>query len=291
MNVGTSRGRRIALAALVLPALVLAAVAASSHRPFGRDDGGERAASSTFANTLFTLATVLLVLLVGVLIWLALQGSDRTKGPRDPGRFSPAAFVVYLAVITVAFLLLRRGLEQPPPVPEGEDGADPAFPEITPPDAPESLSEAVRGPEFVWPLAVGVAALVVATILAAVLVRRRRKAGAGGPPADVVETLRLSLDEAIDDLRREPDPRRAVVAAYARMEQALTVFGLPRRRSEAPYEYLSRVGRELQAEESVSSLTELFEIAKFSSHAVDEAMRAQAIEALTAVRNEVRGGT
>ena len=78
------------------------------------------------------------------------------------------------------------------------------------------------------------------------------------------------------------------MAAYARMEQALTVYGLPRKPAEAPYEYLRRVGRELEAEEPVAALTELFEVAKFSEHSVDERMRGRAIDALTAVRREVR---
>ena len=64
----------------------------------------------------------------------------------------------------------------------------------------------------------------------------------------------MALDEAIDDLRRDPDPRRAVIAAYARMEQALTLYGCPRRPSEAPYEYLSRVARDLEAEQPVAAL-------------------------------------
>ena len=79
-----------------------------------------------------------------------------------------------------------------------------------------------------------------------------------------------------------------MVAAYARMEQALSVYGLPRRPAEAPYEYLRRVAMELEAEESVADLTELFELAKFSEHPVGEAMRGQAIAALSAVRDEVR---
>ena len=79
-----------------------------------------------------------------------------------------------------------------------------------------------------------------------------------------------------------------MIAAYARMEQALTLHGYPRRPSEAPYEYLHRVARDLEAEGPIAALTELFEVAKFSEHSVDETMRGRAIEALTAVRAEVR---
>ncbi len=49
------------------------------------------------------------------------------------------------------------------------------------------------------------------------------------------------LEETLDDLRAEIDPRRAVIAAYARMERALAAFGLPRSPSEAPDEYLQRI--------------------------------------------------
>ena len=51
------------------------------------------------------------------------------------------------------------------------------------------------------------------------------------------------------------------------------------------------MGRELEAEEPVAALTELFEVAKFSEHSVDERMRGRAIDALTAVRREVRAAT
>ncbi len=116
--------------------------------------------------------------------------------------------------------------------------------------------------------------------------RRRTRPDALTP--EQLKKLGDALDEAIDDLRRDPDPRRAVIAAYARMEQALTVYGLPRKPSEAPYEYLRRVARDLEAEQPVAALTELFELAKFSEHSVDETMRGRAIDALTAVRTEVR---
>ena len=50
----------------------------------------------------------------------------------------------------------------------------------------------------------------------------------------------LALDESLDDLRNDPDLRRAIVAAYARMEHALARAGLPRQPAEAPFEYVER---------------------------------------------------
>jgi hypothetical protein len=98
-----------------------------------------------------------------------------------------------------------------------------------------------------------------------------------------------TLDESIADLRAEPDPRRAVIAAYARMERALAAQGLARAQAEAPVEYLTRVLRRLKVSSgAVGSLTHLFERAKFSSHQVDAAMRTEAIGALVEVRDELK---
>ena len=49
----------------------------------------------------------------------------------------------------------------------------------------------------------------------------------------------------IDDLRNEPDARRAVIAAYAGMERTLATHGLAAAPSETPFEYLARILRDL----------------------------------------------
>ena len=103
------------------------------------------------------------------------------------------------------------------------------------------------------------------------------------------EALSLALDESLDDLRNDPDLRRAIVAAYARMEAALAHAGLPRRPAEAPFEYLERALTTLDTSAgSVRRLTALFEWAKFSHHEPDPAMRDEAVDALVAVRDELR---
>ena len=85
------------------------------------------------------------------------------------------------------------------------------------------------------------------------------------------------MSDAIDDLEAEPDARRAVIAAYARMEGVLARHGLRRKPSETPLEYLRRILLGLTARaDAVRRLTSLFEQAKFSRHddrRVDEAGR------------------
>ena len=134
-------------------------------------------------------------------------------------------------------------------------------------------------------------ALVIVTGLAVVVVAfairarlrddRRNGTGAGDRRATTAAAVELSLDA----LRREPDPRRAVIAAYAAMERSLSDAGFGRRRSEAPFEYLRRVlAAPQRAADEVRTITHLFQHAKFSQHAVDESMRAGAIDALERIR-------
>lgn len=109
-------------------------------------------------------------------------------------------------------------------------------------------------------------------------------------PEQLAAELTTVLDESLDDLRSERDPRRAVIATYARMERTLAGAGLPRSVAEAPLEYLGRVLRELlhTSADAVSRLTALFERAKFSPHEIDAGMKNEAIDALVAVRDELR---
>jgi Domain of unknown function (DUF4129) len=83
-----------------------------------------------------------------------------------------------------------------------------------------------------------------------------------------------------------------VIAAYSRMERSLASFGLPRRPFEAPVEYLGRVLEELQSgSPAARRLTHLFERAKFSHHTIDVGMKEEAIEAVVALRDELRTET
>jgi hypothetical protein len=130
---------------------------------------------------------------------------------------------------------------------------------------------------------------LVAVAGAILAVNSRKKAARlrGIPTAP--EAVAAALDESLDDLRTDPDLRRAIVAAYARMEKVLGVVGLPRRPAEAPLEYLERALLALDTSgPSVRRLTDLFEWAKFSQHEPEPSMRDEAVDALEAVRDELR---
>ena len=142
-------------------------------------------------------------------------------------------------------------------------------------------------PEFRWSVVVVLGAL--AAVGGGYLFVRRRRAGREPSNATLADELGGALDDALGDLEDERDPRRAVIVAYARMEDVLADHGFPRRAFEAPFEYLARIVRELQVRaEAALALTELFERAKFSRHEIDPAMRQEAIEALASVRDDLR---
>ena len=135
---------------------------------------------------------------------------------------------------------------------------------------------------------VGSITLVVIAIGFWALQHRRQRAAA--KPAIPAAEFAAAVVRTIADLRAEPDPRRAVIAAYAQMEQALGLAGLPRHPSEAPRQYLGRVLPQVGAgADSVGRLTSLFERAKFSPHAIDETMKEEAISALESLRDDLQG--
>jgi uncharacterized protein DUF4129 len=125
-----------------------------------------------------------------------------------------------------------------------------------------------------------VTALVVVAI--AVAIRwRRSDAALATEHDDRREIAAQAVELSLDALRREPDPRRAIIAAYAAMERSMSRAGLGREPSEAPIEYLRRMLAGAMADPGdVRTMTYLFEVAKFSDHPVDESMRGAAIQAL-----------
>jgi len=146
-------------------------------------------------------------------------------------------------------------------------------------------------PQFEWTvLWVAIAAISVGVGWFYYTWRTRKKRTAVPLERSVAEELAESISDAIDDLEAEPDARRAVIAAYARMEAVLARNGLRRRPSETPLEYLRRILLGLTARgEAVSRLTWLFEQAKFSRHDIDASMKQDAIGALREIRDDLQG--
>jgi Domain of unknown function (DUF4129) len=264
--------------------LIVVALAARGGHPSGNGHVVSRAVPATLQDSLVTLLAIAYVIAIAAVLVLFFK--------RRPWHVPHESRWLRNYLTLLAFMLLatlfgywairhghfRHGDDKPSPV--NEQARPGARSTQLPPGA-------TRPAHFQWPLALGLAGLVlVGGVL--VYIRERR------PPAPLrAERLEAELAHAvettIDDLQRERDPRRAVIAAYANMERVLAAHGLARRPAEAPLEYLARVLRTLRVRESaVQSLTRLFEYAKFSEHDIDEAMKDEAIAALMAVRDDLQ---
>ena len=145
----------------------------------------------------------------------------------------------------------------------------------------------VRNPNLRWD-EIGIFIALIAGTAVVLLASRRTQRAPRPWRIGRNQEVSLAIDESIDDLRNDPNLRRAIVAAYARMERALGRAGLPRHPAEAPFEYVERALESLDTSAaSVRRLTALFESAKFSQHEPEPGMRDEAIEALMAVRAEL----
>jgi len=279
---------RAFLPALAVLALVgVVAIAATGSTPTG--SGATRPPADTLLDTILSLSLVLLIPAAAIFVYGLMQRKAIAREMAS-GRYRRTGFVGF-AVFMFLFLVVvyfRLRDWKPPPPEELEEPVVPGFGLPPPTDSPAGTAD-VYEPEFAWlPVLVvlGLAGVGVAAALLAV----RRRAGTLDADADyVAEALADVLDETLDDLRAETDPRRAVIAAYARLERALSAHGLPRRRAETQQEYVARILDDLDVDRrSVRRLTDLFTRAKFSQHDVDVGMKEEAIAALEHVRNELR---
>jgi hypothetical protein len=123
--------------------------------------------------------------------------------------------------------------------------------------------------------------------------RRARRAASGSAAADPAsagaeddaEVARRAVEAALEPLRDPANPRAAVIAAYARMEQVLAERELARGTPEAPREYLARVLREQgMPGRSLTTLTALFEEARFSLHPIPQSAPSRALSELENAR-------
>jgi hypothetical protein len=261
--------RRVAMlgAALAgLLALVASAAAVRDAGGSGGSDGGLPPAVAAYA-----YAAVALVALVGlpVLILLAIR---EVPEPKQRGRrtwFTPLAIAAF-AVVGIAVSAY------------GGDGLSHVLARLSVVEPSGADAELAQPPSAGWApmlLLMGLGACGGALAL-----RRRPRAA-----ASLSDRVAEALGAPLDDLRSEPDVRRAVIAAFARLERALEAAGAPRGIGEAPLEYVDRVLGELAVPPApTAALAALFEQAKFSLHPLDEDDRSAAIDALEAVRESLR---
>jgi Domain of unknown function (DUF4129) len=280
------RRARLALVAAALVAL-LAIVALASRSGFGHSNA---APTSSYASYAFTVFLILFALMIPVAVYaflLQMREADVTNRRSFSRRvMHNLATVLVLGGIGAVIVYVRThhghlfGIHITPFQRGGQAGT-----------SGSGSAKSSFQPSFEWPVVWAAGAILVVVAVTLFVRRRRRPKGLEALPAEaeMSEQLATSISDAIDDLEAEPDARRAVIAAYARMESTLARNGLRRRPSETPIEYLRRILLGLTARaDAVVRLTDLFELAKFSRHDIDASMKLEAIGALREIRDDLR---
>ena len=285
MKGGSVRAGAVGLGLVGL--LVVVAMAARGGHPSLGAHVASRPVPDSVQDDFVTLLSVVYVLAIVAFALMFFGYRGQWKEPPSRWLLNYAVLVVLMLVLTgIGYLAIKhgkpfhhntRGAGQGAQRAGGGSGA-----------AAQARRVPVRHAHFQWPLALGVVGLIVLGG-ALIYIRGRRPPQARATGDTLEDTLAAAVETTIDDLRNEPDTRRAVIAAYAQMERALAAHGLSRDPAEAPLEYLARILRGLQVRESaVRTLTRLFEYAKFSSHEIDHGMRDEAIASLVAIRDDLR---
>jgi hypothetical protein len=265
--------RRRAALALVVTAVLVAVAGIGSGRSLVRVGGPRRVLDvEWFASDALVVAGVLLLALlvygIGQRRW---EASTHT-----PARFRSQLLLLFWML---AAFFLARYLR-----PDGTSAPGRLTP-LQPPPAkkhPDRLP-----PVHWWPLVAINIVLLVAGIVAWRASRTRHTAAVEATD-DSGDELRAAIEISLAEIEDEPDPRRAVIRAYARMEQVLAGQGLARRPSETAVEHLQRALTALRISPGAAErLAELFERAKFSDHQVDGRMKHDALVALTDVQAEL----
>jgi len=267
--------------------LALVAVAAAGHAPSSGASRPSAPAPKLLQDYVGTLALLIIPVGVILIVWASLMSRAYKDVPlKRPQSFriggAPRPLMQIAIMIALIALVVRFH-----PFNNGKQESGGAKPVPTPTKLPDDQKSKYE-PQFRWlpMIVVGSLILGLGGAMAVLAARRQRELLAATP---IRETLADVLDETLDDLRNEEDPRKAVIGAYANMERTLAARGVPRRESEAPTEYLTRILEVVSASgHSVRRLTGLFSRARYSPHEIDAEMKEQAIDALTGLRAELQ---
>jgi hypothetical protein len=269
----------------LLGLLGVVAVAAAGHSPAG---GAARPSTPTPKLVQDYMATIALIMLpIGafLIFWAGFLRRAYANVPLKksafPGRLVSKPLVTVALIFVILFIAVRWSHPPHRPLFGGFAAGGKSHSQKTKP------GQTQYEPHFQWLPVFVIGSLIVGLggAMAIFALRRRREEVEQAP---VRETLAEVLSETLDDLRRERDPRKAVIGAYVKMERTLAARGFPRYEHEAPLEYLGRIlGIVEGSGHSARRLTRLFERARFSPHEIDQRMKDDAIESLVGLRAQL----
>jgi hypothetical protein len=220
------------------------------------------------------------LVIIGAIIWGLVSSQrgheeDEPKGKKTTlKRHSPLAVFLVISAIALLFYVIPR-----------------RAPEVLDESAPDiNLSEVdflpMENVGAAWPLLALIATAVIAAFAISMLARQREEDDAD---LDAGALVAETLTGALDELSWSDDPRSVIIKAYHDIEAALARSGLPRRASEAPREYLERVlAAAGVGTESITRLTALFELARYSEHDLGAAETSEAEAALRSALTDLQ---
>ncbi len=282
-----------ARASLVWPALAVGGIVVALSALLGpADESGFGAARVTVRLPDFLALTILIALTITALLMPALvlfRDRRRPKDeeePQDPRPkiprwvrvlmwaqvLLPMALLAYFAwmgwdpAAMLSSLYDRAGMDLP------------SFPDVARPE--------ISIPFVTWTIGLaGLAVSLLSLALVVWLLIPDRFWLRPAVSADLVnEPLIEAVEDSIDDLRREPDARVAVIRCYRRFEQALARSSVARASWQTPLEFMRTALKRLPlSPAAVERLTRLFEIARFSGHPLGSLERDVACECLTEI--------
>lgn len=295
--------RRVAAATVLAGLVVVASAGDSAFAPLRYGKPGSSA---------LVLVLTVAVVVGGIGAWfLALlsprmpPGVDGRRGRRVPTapalrRAFPAAVAVVSLVGLFGISRLNLGLDvpvgaEPSERAGGREGRALTFWDER--DIPGRKGTPVETPlvpvldRRAVPLA---AALLFLLVGGAALVWWVGRRDADGQVAEGIDTeaARDTVLRSIEAMLSDPDPKMAIIGAYARLLEGLAESGAPRWDYEGPMEHLRRALNRLPVRpEPIQRLVTLFQVARFSSHSLTAEHRDQALDALRAVAADLNAET
>ncbi len=221
-----------------------------------------------------SLFVLMLVAGFALLVTSAVSGRGKPKSTSTRGGIG-GLFMVILIALAINQIARRADEAEV----EVEEQAPITAPTVQATD--EDLPDDARRQQLTLLAVTAMAALGVAFVFQRQ--RRPRVEIDSGPiqpdEADPVVVAR-GLAMTAQRLRSDPDPRRAVLLAYAGLEADLGVQGRGRAPQETPYEFVARILRSVAADpEPVERLADLYHDARFSGREITPTEQEQAAAA------------
>ncbi|HTU85076.1 MAG TPA: DUF4129 domain-containing protein [Solirubrobacteraceae bacterium] len=270
---------------------VVAVVAMAARSPLSRSTPVNASSAQAPTTALFTVLAGVGIVMLGAFAAVIWSGRRRKDDPPEPEPTRIEASWIAKLVAILLPLALGAALVAAAAVGSRRTRSGPSFGGGGLGLSPLHRSTSgVRSGGFVVPswlpwTALGIVSLAIVAGLVVLWLARARPSGEGGGSG----AASAALEAAIDALDADSDPRRAVIAAYGAMQRTLGQQGVGRLPAEAPREYLRRVLLERGAtEREATTLTGLFEEARYSTHPIPERVREVALSALRSLRGRLQ---